>query len=159
MAFLCVGMPLKSSEVPERVPASCHTHRQRRWAVGESCAGGNPEGRGAETRRWCVPFSFLTFVYFCLCVTVTICSTVDRYLSSEVPMFFELRVRYMLACERTHEAMALALKCSQHPTVGHVLFFKQAYLCCLWKSSPQERLFAEVWCVRALRSRLFHVRS
>ncbi|XP_058236047.1 uncharacterized protein znf654 isoform X2 [Hemibagrus wyckioides] len=59
-------------------------------------------------------------------------------------MFFELRVRYLLACERTREAMALALKCSQHPTVGHVLFFKQAYLCCLWKSSQQERLFAEM---------------
>ncbi|XP_060717042.1 uncharacterized protein znf654 isoform X1 [Tachysurus vachellii] len=69
---------------------------------------------------------------------------VDRYLSSEVPMFFELRVRYLLACERIREAMALALKCSQHQTAGRLLFFKQAYLCCLWKSSQQERLFTEM---------------
>ncbi|MCI4393851.1 hypothetical protein PGIGA_G00162300 [Pangasianodon gigas] len=69
---------------------------------------------------------------------------VDRYLGSEVSMFFELRVRYLLACERTREAMALALKCSQHPTAGRRLFFKQAYLSCLWKSSQQERLIMEM---------------
>ncbi|TSK17994.1 tRNA (cytosine(34)-C(5))-methyltransferase, mitochondrial [Bagarius yarrelli] len=69
---------------------------------------------------------------------------VDRYLCSEVPMFFELRVRYLLACERTREAMALALKCSQHPIAGRQLFFKQAYLCCLWKLSQQERLLTEM---------------
>lgn len=78
------------------------------------------------------------------CFFVTVCCTVDRYLSSEVSVFFELRVRYLLACERTREAMALALKCSQHPTSGRRLFFKQAYLTCLWKSSQQERLFTEV---------------
>lgn len=86
----------------------------------------------------------------------SVCSSVDRYLSSEVPMFFELRVRYLLACERIREAMALALKCSQHQTAGRLLYFKQAYLCCLWKSSQQERLFTEVWCVHALCSQLFH---
>ncbi|KAF4075294.1 hypothetical protein AMELA_G00232920 [Ameiurus melas] len=69
---------------------------------------------------------------------------VDRYLSSEVSVFFELRVRYLLACERTREAMALALKCSQHPTSGRRLFFKQAYLACLCKSSQQERLLTEM---------------
>ncbi|XP_066517398.1 uncharacterized protein znf654 [Hoplias malabaricus] len=69
---------------------------------------------------------------------------VDRYLSSEVPLFFELRVRYLLACERYQEAMALAQKCSQHLTVGRHLFFKQAYLTCLWKTSQKERLFKEM---------------
>ncbi|KAM9454418.1 uncharacterized protein znf654 [Clarias gariepinus] len=69
---------------------------------------------------------------------------VDRYLSSELFMFFELRVRYLLACERTREAMALALKCSQNPSAGRCLFFKQAYLSCLWKSSQQERVYMEM---------------
>ncbi|KAL7845611.1 hypothetical protein AOLI_G00238030 [Acnodon oligacanthus] len=69
---------------------------------------------------------------------------VDRYLSSELSVFFELRVRYLLACERTQEAMALAQTCSQHPTTGRHLFFKQAYLSCLWKASQKERLFKEM---------------
>ncbi|XP_017570590.1 uncharacterized protein znf654 [Pygocentrus nattereri] len=69
---------------------------------------------------------------------------VDRYLSSELSVFFELRVRYLLACERTREAMALAQTCSQHPTTGRHLFFKQAYLSCLWKASQKERLFKEM---------------
>ncbi|XP_062866919.1 uncharacterized protein znf654 [Trichomycterus rosablanca] len=69
---------------------------------------------------------------------------VDRYLSSEVPLFFELRVRYLLACERTHEAMALSQRCSQHPTAGRHIYFKQAYLACLWKTSQQDRLFTEM---------------
>ncbi|XP_007246756.3 zinc finger protein 654 [Astyanax mexicanus] len=69
---------------------------------------------------------------------------VDRYLSSEVSVFFELRVRYLLACERNQEALALAQRCSQHPTAGKHLFFKQAYLSCLRKTSQQERLFKEM---------------
>lgn len=72
---------------------------------------------------------------------------VERYLSSEVHLFFELRVRYLLACERTQEAMALSQRCSQHPTAGRHMYFKQAYLVCLWKTAQQERLFTEVsWC-------------
>ncbi|KAI5089907.1 zinc finger protein 654, partial [Silurus meridionalis] len=69
---------------------------------------------------------------------------VDHYLGSEASMFFELRVRYLLACERMREAMALALKCSQHPSAGRRLFFKQVHLACLWKSSQQERLVKEM---------------
>ncbi|XP_030635431.1 uncharacterized protein znf654 [Chanos chanos] len=69
---------------------------------------------------------------------------VDRYLNSEVSVFFELRVRYLLACERIREAMALAKSCSQHPTAGRHLFFMQAYLTCLWKASHHERLHKEM---------------
>uniref|UniRef100_A0A4W4FT96 Zinc finger protein 654 n=1 Tax=Electrophorus electricus TaxID=8005 RepID=A0A4W4FT96_ELEEL len=60
---------------------------------------------------------------------------VERYLSSELSIFFELRVRYLLACEQTREAMVLAQRCSQHLTAGRHLFFKQAYLTCLCKAS------------------------
>ncbi|KAI4896494.1 hypothetical protein NFI96_020384, partial [Prochilodus magdalenae] len=69
---------------------------------------------------------------------------VDRYLSSEVSLFFELRVRYLLACERIQEAMALTQRCSQHPTTGRNLFFKQAYLSCLLKASRIEKLYKEM---------------
>lgn len=155
--FLRVGMPVKSSEVPERVPATGETYHQRWRALGKSCTGGNPQGSGATTRRRCAQLCLhvdgrlftanLQTAFECwltFCSVITVCCTVDRYLSSEVSVFFELRVRYLLACERTCEAMALALKCSQHPTAGRRLFFKQAYLACLWKSSQQERLFMEV---------------
>ncbi|XP_026865097.2 uncharacterized protein znf654 isoform X1 [Electrophorus electricus] len=69
---------------------------------------------------------------------------VERYLSSELSIFFELRVRYLLACEQTREAMVLAQRCSQHLTAGRHLFFKQAYLTCLCKASEQERLLKEM---------------
>uniref|UniRef100_A0A674DDY6 Zinc finger protein 654 n=1 Tax=Salmo trutta TaxID=8032 RepID=A0A674DDY6_SALTR len=60
---------------------------------------------------------------------------VDRYLGSEVPVFFELRVRYLLSSEMFTEAVVLAKTCSQHPVAGRHLFFRQAYLTCLWKMS------------------------
>jgi hypothetical protein len=69
---------------------------------------------------------------------------VEKYLSSEKPVFFELRVRYLQACERMQEAMALAKSCLQHPEVGRHLFFHQAYLTCLYKASLHEHLLKEV---------------
>ncbi|KAJ8407374.1 hypothetical protein AAFF_G00279480 [Aldrovandia affinis] len=69
---------------------------------------------------------------------------VERYLNSEVPVFFEFRVRYLLACERVREAMALANTCIEHPQVGRQLYFHQAYLTCLWKASLYDRLHKEV---------------
>uniref|UniRef100_A0A8C7MSM6 C2H2-type domain-containing protein n=1 Tax=Oncorhynchus kisutch TaxID=8019 RepID=A0A8C7MSM6_ONCKI len=60
---------------------------------------------------------------------------VDRYLGSEVPVFFELRVRYLLSSEMFTEAVVLAKTCSQHPVAGRHLFFRQAYLTCLLKMS------------------------
>ena len=59
-------------------------------------------------------------------------------------MFFELRVRYLQACERVQEAMALAKSCLEHPEVGRHLFFHQAYLTCLYKASLHEHLLKEV---------------
>ncbi|XP_050964612.1 uncharacterized protein znf654 [Labeo rohita] len=64
----------------------------------------------------------------------------DKYLSSEVAIFFELRVRYLVACERLPEALALTRRCIRHSVVGKHLYFKQAYLICLWKASHHERL-------------------
>uniref|UniRef100_A0AAY4BRD7 C2H2-type domain-containing protein n=1 Tax=Denticeps clupeoides TaxID=299321 RepID=A0AAY4BRD7_9TELE len=69
---------------------------------------------------------------------------VDRYLSSEVAQFFELRVRYLMAYERIPEAMALSKGCSQHPSIGRHTFFQQAYLTCLWKASHYNQLFEEI---------------
>ncbi|XP_028837898.1 uncharacterized protein znf654 isoform X2 [Denticeps clupeoides] len=68
----------------------------------------------------------------------------DRYLSSEVAQFFELRVRYLMAYERIPEAMALSKGCSQHPSIGRHTFFQQAYLTCLWKASHYNQLFEEI---------------
>ncbi|KAK2908956.1 hypothetical protein Q8A67_004793 [Cirrhinus molitorella] len=65
---------------------------------------------------------------------------VDKYLSSEVAIFFELRVRYLVACERLPEALALTRRCIRHSVVGRHLYFKQAYLICLWRASHHERL-------------------
>ncbi|XP_023683377.2 uncharacterized protein [Paramormyrops kingsleyae] len=65
---------------------------------------------------------------------------VEKYLSSEVPIFFELRVRYLLACSRTQEAIALAKCCLEHPELGKHLYFHQAYLTCLWKASHYDHL-------------------
>ncbi|XP_067113448.1 zinc finger protein 654-like [Osmerus mordax] len=69
---------------------------------------------------------------------------VENYLSSEVPVFFELRVRYLQACERVQEALALAKSCLEHPATGRHLYFHQAYLTCLYKASLHEHLQKEV---------------
>ncbi|XP_064832604.1 zinc finger protein 654-like [Oncorhynchus masou masou] len=76
--------------------------------------------------------------------TVLTQTEVEKYLSSEKPVFFELRVRYLQACERVQEAMALAKSCLEHPEVGRHLFFHQAYLTCLYKASLHEHLLKEV---------------
>uniref|UniRef100_A0A672MNS9 Uncharacterized LOC107552239 n=1 Tax=Sinocyclocheilus grahami TaxID=75366 RepID=A0A672MNS9_SINGR len=65
---------------------------------------------------------------------------VDKYLSSEVSVFIELRVRYLVACERLPEALALTRRCIRHSVVGRHLYFKQAYLICLWRASLHEHI-------------------
>ncbi|KAM7365532.1 hypothetical protein PAMP_016451 [Pampus punctatissimus] len=69
---------------------------------------------------------------------------VDGCISSELPVFFELRVRYLLSCERVSEALALAECCARHPTTGQHLFFLQVYLTWLHKTSQHDRLHKEV---------------
>ncbi|XP_031677474.1 uncharacterized protein LOC109876963 [Oncorhynchus kisutch] len=69
---------------------------------------------------------------------------VDRYLGSEVPVFFELRVRYLLSSEMFTEAVVLAKTCSQHPVAGRHLFFRQAYLTCLLKASLPRHMHEEM---------------
>ncbi|XP_069567873.1 titin homolog [Brachyistius frenatus] len=69
---------------------------------------------------------------------------VDGCISSELPVFFELRVRYLLSCERVSEALALAACCARHPTAGQHLFFLQVYLTWLYKTSQHDRLHKEV---------------
>ncbi|XP_051559538.1 zinc finger protein 654-like isoform X1 [Myxocyprinus asiaticus] len=69
---------------------------------------------------------------------------VERYLSSEVSIFFELRVRYLVACERLQEAIVLAKRCSQHSVAGRHLYFMQANLTCLLRASLHERLYKEM---------------
>ncbi|XP_051283405.1 uncharacterized protein LOC127378545 isoform X2 [Dicentrarchus labrax] len=71
-------------------------------------------------------------------------SEVDGCVSSEPPVFFELRVRYLLSCERVSEAMALAKCCAWHPTAGQHLFFLQVYLTWLFKTSQHDSLHKEV---------------
>ncbi|KAL3045671.1 hypothetical protein OYC64_013843 [Pagothenia borchgrevinki] len=71
-------------------------------------------------------------------------SEVDVCVSSELPVFFEMRVRYLLSCERVSEALALAKCCSRHPTAGQHLFFLQVYLTWLFKTSQHDRLHKEV---------------
>ena len=70
--------------------------------------------------------------------------TVDRYISDQLPVLLELRVRYLLTCERVREAMALAKCCSQHPTAGEHPFFLQVYLTWLHKTSQNDLLNKEV---------------
>ncbi|XP_047456057.1 zinc finger protein 654-like [Mugil cephalus] len=65
---------------------------------------------------------------------------VEDYLSSELPVFLELRVRYLQACERIKEAMALSKSCLENREAGKHLFFHQAYLTCLYKASLHENL-------------------
>ncbi|KAM6970562.1 zinc finger protein 654-like [Aplochiton taeniatus] len=69
---------------------------------------------------------------------------VEEYLRSEVPMFFELRVRYLQACGRLPEATALAKRCMEHPEKSRRLFFHQAYLTCLHKASLHQHLHKEM---------------
>ncbi|TRY77503.1 hypothetical protein DNTS_035094 [Danionella cerebrum] len=69
---------------------------------------------------------------------------VDQYLNSEASIFFELRLRYLVACERLPEATALTRRCIQHPIVGQRLYFKQAYLICLWRAGLHDRLYKEM---------------
>lgn len=70
--------------------------------------------------------------------------TVKDYLSTELPEFFELRVRYLQACERLQEAKALAKICLENCEAGKHLYFHQAYLTCLCKASLHEPLHKEV---------------
>lgn len=76
--------------------------------------------------------------------TCTVPFTVEDYLSSELPIFLELRVRYLQACERIQEAMALSKSCLENPEAGKHLYFHQAYLTCLYKASLYENLNKEV---------------
>ncbi|XP_059198221.1 zinc finger protein 654-like [Centropristis striata] len=69
---------------------------------------------------------------------------VEDYLSSELPVFFELRIRYLQACERMQEAMALAKSCLENREAGRHLYFHQAYLTCLYKASLHEHLHKEM---------------
>ncbi|XP_029386185.1 uncharacterized protein znf654 [Echeneis naucrates] len=69
---------------------------------------------------------------------------VEEYLSSELPVFLELRVRYLQACERMSEAMALAKNCLENHEAGKRLYFHQAYLTCLYKASLHEHLHKEM---------------
>ncbi|XP_072253348.1 zinc finger protein 654-like [Leuresthes tenuis] len=71
-------------------------------------------------------------------------SEVDDYLSTELPIFLELRVRYLQACERMQEAMAMAKSCLENHEAGKHLYFHQAYLTCLFKASLYENLHKEM---------------
>lgn len=79
----------------------------------------------------------LTLMRFCP-------ATVKDYLNTELPVFFELRVRYLQACERLQEAKALAKVCLENCEAGNHLYFHQAYLTCLYKASLHEHLHKEV---------------
>nr|XP_061799539.1 zinc finger protein 654-like [Nerophis lumbriciformis] len=68
----------------------------------------------------------------------------DDYLSSELPIFMELRIRYLQACERLQEAMALAKVCLENHKPGKQLFFHQAYLTCLYKASLHDDLHKQM---------------
>ncbi|XP_029315672.1 uncharacterized protein znf654 [Cottoperca gobio] len=69
---------------------------------------------------------------------------VEDYLSSELPVFFELRIRYLQACERMQEAMSLSKSCLENREAGKHLYFHQAYLTCLYKASLHEHLHKEM---------------
>ncbi|XP_054981097.1 zinc finger protein 654 isoform X2 [Sorex araneus] len=68
---------------------------------------------------------------------------VNKYLSSENPLFFELRARYLIACERIPEAMALIKSCINHPEISKDLYFHQALFTCLFMSPVENQLFRE----------------
>ncbi|XP_069060641.1 zinc finger protein 654 isoform X2 [Pleurodeles waltl] len=68
---------------------------------------------------------------------------VNKYLSSEDQLFFELRVRYLIACERTTEAVALITSCLNHPDVSKNLYYHQAYFTCLHMAPCTDGLLQE----------------
>ncbi|XP_054829018.1 zinc finger protein 654 [Eublepharis macularius] len=68
---------------------------------------------------------------------------VNKYLSSENPLFFELRARYLIACERIPEAMSLIKSCMNHPEISKDLYFHQAFFMCLSMSSLEKKIFQE----------------
>uniref|UniRef100_A0A3B3BT28 Uncharacterized LOC112160066 n=1 Tax=Oryzias melastigma TaxID=30732 RepID=A0A3B3BT28_ORYME len=70
--------------------------------------------------------------------------SVDAYIGSELPIFFELRVHFLLSRSRLGEAAALAKRCARHPSAGQHLFFLQVYLTQLHKTSQQDCLHTEV---------------
>ncbi|XP_029942985.1 uncharacterized protein LOC115385048 isoform X3 [Salarias fasciatus] len=69
---------------------------------------------------------------------------VDGFIGSELPVFLELRVLYLLSCQRVPEAMALARRCARHPVAGRHAFFLQVYLTWLCKTTQLDRLHREV---------------
>lgn len=77
-------------------------------------------------------------------------TSADVCIVSEPPVFLELRVRYLLSCERVGEAAALARCCARHPAAGQHLFFLQVYLTWLFKTSQHDRLHKEVGGAAAL---------
>ncbi|XP_072288013.1 zinc finger protein 654 isoform X2 [Pyxicephalus adspersus] len=68
---------------------------------------------------------------------------VDRYLRSENQLFFEFRVRYLIACERISEAVALITTCLSHPEVSKNLYYHQAYFICLHMTNLTDKLLPE----------------
>ncbi|XP_017287117.1 uncharacterized protein LOC108245010 isoform X2 [Kryptolebias marmoratus] len=69
---------------------------------------------------------------------------VDCFISSELPVLFELRVRYLSSCGHVSEAVALAKCCVRHPAARQHLFFHQVYLSWLYKTLQHELLHKEV---------------
>lgn len=70
--------------------------------------------------------------------------SVDRYISSEPPVFLDLRVRYLSSCGRRSDAAALAKCCTRCPAAGQPLFFLQVYLSWLLRTTQHDRLHQEV---------------
>ncbi|XP_056415331.1 zinc finger protein 654 [Hyla sarda] len=68
---------------------------------------------------------------------------VDKYLRSENQLFFEFRVRYLIACERISEAVALITTCLSHPEVSKNLYYHQAYFICLHMTRLTDKLLPE----------------
>ncbi|KAM5181830.1 zinc finger protein 654 [Mantella aurantiaca] len=68
---------------------------------------------------------------------------VDRYLRSENQLFFEFRVRYLIACERISEAVALITTCLSHAEVSKNLYYHQAYFICLHMTNLTDKLLPE----------------
>uniref|UniRef100_A0A3Q3SMM3 Zinc finger protein 654 n=1 Tax=Mastacembelus armatus TaxID=205130 RepID=A0A3Q3SMM3_9TELE len=103
-------------------------------------------------------FQFAVFLFVLQTFTIPICHIImskqyttqpasnccNFYLSSELAEFLELRVRYLQACERMQEAMALAKSCLENREAGKHLYFHQAYLTCLYKASQHEHLHKEM---------------
>ncbi|XP_023185366.1 axoneme-associated protein mst101(2)-like [Xiphophorus maculatus] len=69
---------------------------------------------------------------------------VDRYISSEPPVFLDLRVRYLSSCGRRSDAAALAKCCTRCPAAGQPLFFLQVYLSWLLRTTQHDCLHQEV---------------